>query len=439
MPSNVAERPRVRYEPRGAAATALVDHSPELMLAGPAGTGKSRACLEKVNALAVRYRGSRHLLLRKTLTSLTASGLVTFEQKVRPEIHGATFFGGNAHTPAHYRYPNGSSVAVGGLDRPTRVLSTEYDAAYIQEATELTEEEWELVGSRLRNGVLPFQQLVGDCNPDAPTSWVLARAGRGVLRLLDSRHEDNPLYWDHRAGDWTPAGRDYVLGRLEALTGVRYKRLRLGQWVAAEGQVYEEWDRALHLVDRFPIPPAWPRYLAIDFGYTNPFVCQWWAEDPDGRLYRYRELYHTRRLVEDHATAIRAACAGEPRPRAIICDHDAEDRATLERHLGWTTTPAHKAVSPGIQAVAARLRRAGDGRPRLFLLRDALLGRDSEREAARQPCCTEEEIEAYVWDTSANRRRGEEPLKRDDHGCDAMRYMVAHRDLRSPGGNLRYL
>ena len=29
-------------------------------------------------------------------------------------------------------------------------------------------------------------------------------------------------------------------------------------------------------------PINWPRYLAVDFGYTAPFVClQWWARDPD--------------------------------------------------------------------------------------------------------------------------------------------------------------
>jgi predicted transcriptional regulator len=53
----------------------------------------------------------------------------------------------------------------------------------------------------------------------------------------------------------------------------------------------------------------------VDFGYTNPFVMQWWAEDPDGRLYLYREIYRTRRLVEDHAKrhaiALQCAVTGE--------------------------------------------------------------------------------------------------------------------------------
>jgi phage terminase large subunit len=116
---------------------------------------------------------------------------------------------------------------------------------------------------------------------------------------------------------------------------------------------------------------------------------------------------------------------------AVICDHDAEDRATLERHLGVRTLAAHKAVSPGIQAVASRLKVAGDGRPRLFLLRDALDERDPLLVEAKRPTCTDEEVESYVWNVAGGRKKGEEPLKENDHGCDCTRYLVAYRDLKA--------
>jgi hypothetical protein len=120
--------------------------------------------------------------------------------------------------------------------------------------------------------------------------------------------------------------------------------------------------------------------------------------------------------------------AGEPQPREIICDHDAEGRATLERHLGMPTTPAYKAVTDGIQLVATRLKVAGDGKPRLYLLRDSLVETDPALVAQKEPTCTEEEFESYVWDLRANRRKGEEPLKERDHGMDAKRYLVATLD-----------
>src|SRR3546814_17992160 len=76
----------------------------------------------------------------------------------------------------------------------------------------------------------------------------------------------------------------------DLLTGVQRQRLLDGRWVAAEGIIWPEFDPAVHLVDRFDIPDDWTRYWTVDFGYIHPFVAQGWAVDPDGVLYRYRDL-----------------------------------------------------------------------------------------------------------------------------------------------------
>jgi phage terminase large subunit len=256
-------------------------------------------------------------------------------------------------------------------------------------------------------------------------------------------------------GTPTEKGADYF-AKLHKLTGVRKARLLNGVWAAAEGQIYDTWDDAIHLVDHRKIPDSWTRWWTVDFGFTNPFVLQCWAEDGDGRLWLYREIYHTRRLVEDHARHILRLvrrCVGccksqasdhdcqtckacqlewtEPRPRAVICDHDAEDRATLERHLGMSTAPAKKTVSDGIQAVQSRLKVQGDGKPRLFVMRGALVERDPALEEASLPLGTVDEVTGYVWAVKPGNAGGlkEEPLKKDDHAMDALRYMVAERDL----------
>ena len=412
------------YQPYGAARDLFGRRQTEVVLCGPAGTGKSRAGLEKLHWCCSKYPQIRALVVRKTRRSLTQTAMVTFENKVLPAPGSVPFHSGDQE----YRYPNGSVIAVAGMDKPSKILSSEWDICFVQQAEELAQQDWEAIITRLRNWKMPYQQVIADCNPDAPTHWLKARASAGTVVMLESRHQDNPALWDVQAGRWTREGAAY-LAKLDSLTGVRYRRLRLGQWAAAEGAVYEEsWDRAIHVINRRPIPPEWPRYWAIDFGYTNPFVWAAWAEDPDGRLYRYREIYRTKTLVEDHARKILEVTKDEPKPRAIICDHDAEGRATLERHLDMRTTAAYKAVSPGIQAVEARLRKAGDGRPRIFYLRDSLVQADPELVDAHRPTCTEEEFESYVWDQSNGRHRGEEPVKEHDHGCDMTRYLVAHVD-----------
>jgi len=441
-----------QYRPRGAAKALMECRDPELLLSGPAGTGKSRACLEKLHLLMLLNPGARGLIVRKTLASLGSTALVTFREHVAKEALAngtVNWYGGSPQVAPSYRYSNGSVIVVGGMDRATRVMSSEYDVVYVQEAIELTLTDWESITTRLRNGRISFQQIIADTNPDTPAHWLKGRCDAGTTRMVESRHEDNPVLVDDQ-GQLTDIGRAYI-GKLDNLTGVRYHRLRRGLWVAAEGVIYETYDPAVHLVDRVPLPAGWTRYWAVDFGYTNPFVCQCWAEDPDGRLWLEWEVYHTQRLVEDHAITIldqvsrpdpdyrhpagrpRYAHHGRtwtgPKPRAIVCDHDAEDRATLERHLGMSTVAAHKSVSDGIQGVQTRLRPAGDGRPRLLLMRDAVVERDPALVDASKPTCTAEEFPGYVWDTGAGKAPKEQPFKADDHGMDAMRYLVAEVDL----------
>lgn len=418
-----------KYSPAGAATQLFRCRASEVVLSGPAGTGKSRACLEKLHMMALLNPGMRGLIVRKTMTSLTSTALVTFREHVAHEsllAGDCIWYGGSAAESPQYRYKNGSQITVGGMDKATRIMSSEYDVIYVQEAIELTENDWEALTTRLRHGKVSFQQLMADTNPDTATHWLKQRIDAGRTVMLESRHTDNPVLYPDGLHP-SPEGQAY-LDKLDQLTGVRRLRLRDGKWVAAEGIIYEEFDTVLHIIDAMPSGwTDWVRYWSIDFGYTNPFVLQRWAQDPDGRLYLYAETYMTRRLVEDHCAEVKEQVKNEPRPRSVVCDHDAEDRATLERYLGVSTIAAKKTVSDGIQAVASRLRVQEDGKPRLFILRNALTRRDTALVDAKKPTCTLEEIPGYIWENGTKDR----PLKQDDHGCDAMRYVVAECDLSS--------
>lgn len=420
-----AQRP---YQPVGAALEMFYSRAPELLMCGAAGTGKSRAILEKLHFCANKWPGMRGLIVRKTRASLSESGLVTWEEKVLP--HGSKIRGNTARRYRQvYEYPNGSEIVVAGLDDPNRIMSTEFDLVCALEATELTETDWEQLTTRLRNFVIPFQQLLADCNPGSPGHWLKKRSDRSATKLLTSVHQDNPVLFDRSRNQWTAQGLGY-LQTLKNLTGVRRLRLLEGLWAMAEGMVYGDAWRPELLINRFDVPKDWRRVWGVDFGFRNPFVWQCWAMDNDDRMYRIAEIYKTNRLVEDHAKDILAwqKANGEPMPEAIICDHDAEDRATLERHLGMGTMGAIKSVSDGIQATASRMRLAGDGKARLFLLRDSLVERDEALAEKKLPMSTEEEIEGYVWN-----EKKDEPVKKDDHGLDVMRYVVMHLEGSSAG------
>jgi phage terminase large subunit len=428
----------------------------------------------------------RALIVRKTHKSLTATGLVTFREQVAAEAIKAKilhWYGGSGEKPAQYTYENGSVIIVGGLDQIDKIMSSEYDVIFAQEATDLTPEDWEKLTTRLRNGVVSFQQLIADCNPQQPQHWLKLRCDDGKTKMLLGRHEDNPRLFDVVKNEvvnadgsvhiqeqhvMTEYGRSY-LERLDNLSGVRKERLRYGRWAAAEGIIYGGWNPQVHISERKVLPREWPALWAIDFGFTNPFVWQMWRRDPDGRLWLEKEIYHTERIVEDHAknilevvTTARSREAitkrGDqwwepqhrhelvwmfPKPEHLICDHDAEDRATLVRHLGITTLAAHKAVNPGIEAMQARLRLAEDGKPRLYVLRESLVERDASLREAGKPTCFAEEIEGYVWKPKPNtvtveRNIPDEPNKNNDHSMDTTRYVVAKEDI-TPRSRVRWM
>lgn len=437
------------------------DMPAEILLKGPAGTGKSRGACEFLNWVAETWDGCRILMLRKTRRSLTESGMVTLEN----EVLGEDF---NTHVhfrtaTQRYEYPNGSIIAVGGMDKPTKVMSSQWDVIYVLEVTELTEDEYEMATTRLRNGRTPFQLMLCDANPDAPTHWTNARALAGKLTILRSYHEDNPTLWDRRRKEWTARGALYI-AKLDQLSGVRYKRLRLGEDAGAEGTVYEgAWDMQRNYVQRqlvtggrrtdlvdgdCGIPRDWPRYWALDWGFTNPFVCQQFAQDGDGRLYLYREFYMSRRTVPEHAREILRKClwkleGGRPvgivphadvLPRVVLYDTADPQAATLfQQATGLYLVPANKDIANGIQAVRSRFQPAADGKPRLYYLRDSLVERDVVLADAKKPTCSAEEVDSYVWDTRGGQKRGELPMDANNHGMDTTRYTCTYLDVQANG------
>ncbi len=421
---------------RGAAAELFRDTGPEVCAVGAAGTGKTVAALMKLHMDAWNTPGLQALIVRQTHASLVASTLVAFEQFVARDYINAgkvVWFGGSGSKPAGYRYPNGSMIMVGGMDNPGKVLSMSLDRILVDEANQVSVTAYETLLTRLRGSAPTYKQIVTCTNPDHPDHWLKQRADDPdtPLRMLTSKHADNP-YLFNRDGTPTEAGESYMRF-LRALTGIRRARYLDGRWVGAEGLVYDDWRDDANVIELADVPEIQRRFWSIDFGYSNPFV---WLEiglDADGRMYVLREMHKTQTLVEDHAREIKRLT--DYRPEAIVCDHDAEDRATLERHLGMPTVPARKAVGRGVQLTQSRIRPAGDGKPRLYVVRDSLMGRDDVAVAQKRPRGVLGEISGYVWQTE----RGsdgiprEAPQKIHDHAMDALRYAVAHVDWSEPG------
>ncbi len=463
------------YEPRGAARELFYCRAGEVLVEGPAGTGKTRAVLEKVHLCMLKYPGARGLIVRKTRASMTESVLVTFEEKVLAEGDPIKRRGGSRKLRQSYTYGNGSHLVVGGMDNAARIMSTEFDVIAAFEATELTEDDWERLTTRLRNHVMPYQQAIADCNPEAPGHWLNRRAGESVkneksgdlpgagnaaaavtsaiskgetgkekavdamgkMVRLRSRHLDNP------------AVSEAYLMRLDALSGVRRMRLRDGVWAASEGMVYDVFDAKVHVIDGKAILPGMVRWavVGVDWGYRDAGVMQVWGVLGDGNMVRLCEHYHTGKTVSEWWVARAAEFKRMYNPRAYVCDPSQPASIELLRRAGMNAVAADNNVRAGIGRVYDRLAmRAGEDKekwmPGISFVRDGLLARDMSLVEAKLPSQTVDEFESYVFASGKEKRNyREEPMDFANHGMDAMRYATAYVESQrgaAAGGGKSY-
>jgi PBSX family phage terminase large subunit len=396
----VKAAPGTRFELRGANRALIGAREHEVILSGPADTGKSFAACIKAHLYCIRKPGCQGAIVRKTSVSLTGTILKTFSkviegQKVHP-------FGGE--TPSRFIYPNGSCIWVGGMDNPNRILSSERDFIYVCQAEELTLNDWEILGTRCtgRGAVVKYPQLFGDCNPGGSRHWIRERSKSGLLRLLAAVHRDNPTLYD-KAGKPTGDGIRR-LAALDNLTGVRRKRLRDGIWATAEGAVYDTFDAAVHVQVR-PESEMKRWLLALDEGYTNPAVILLVGEDSDGRQHITREFYR-RGILQSVVVSQAKAWHLEKGCDMAAVDESAAGLIADLQSVGVNAYGGKGRVIDGISVIQNRLDVCSDGRPRLTV----------------DPECINviNEFESYIW---APDKPKDTPIKENDHALDAIRYL----------------
>ena len=388
-----------------------------LLIHGGAGSGKSSLAAEKIHALCLRYPHSTGLVIRKFQSSISRSCALMLESAIC----------GHARYNAQKRmweYPNGSIIVYGGLaDAKQREalksvgLRGGVDWIWVEEANALSLEDYQVLDTRLRGNAAAWEQMILTCNPDHANHWI-------NKNIIEPHPPYADIYWVGPLDN--PTLKKAYVDSLRALTGIARDRYWLGRWVSAEGMVWP-YDPSLHLIDPVRIPAEWRRIKSIDFGFTNPASVLWLAQAPDGDIHVYRQIYKTGMLVSDKAAMIKTQDKTEPtgsRCEATVADHDAEDRATLERE-GIKTRPAHKAVRPGLEAVSRRFASRTKGR-RILIHRGSLChAPDPALVKAHKPTHLVEELLQYQLDSDG---KDGYPIKQHDHACDALRYAVCYLD-----------
>ena len=236
------------------------------------------------------------------------------------------------------------------------------------------------------------------CNPEGPEHWFyrewIQKAEERRALYLHFTMADNPVL--------TPQVRERYA---RSFSGTFYRRFVLGEWVAAEGRVYDFFDESMVR----PVPQGeMERWcISCDYGTVNPTSLGLWGLQ-NGVWYRVKEYYYDSRAERaqktdgEYADALEQLAGGRPIWK-IVADPSAASFIEVLRRRGWRVEKADNDVLAGIRTTAELLK-AG----KLVICEEC-------RDAIR-------EFSLYCWDEKAV---GDRVKKVHDHAMDDIRYFAA--------------
>lgn len=187
----------------------------------------------------------------------------------------------------------------------------EYDFIFIDEATQLTEYQYMWISSCCRGANGIPKRIYLTCNPGGVGhAWV-----KRLFIDRDYRQGENPADYTFipaKASDNGALRKNDpgYLAWLDSLPDGQRQAWRDGDWDAFLGQYFSEFRREIHVCTPFPIPPAWRRYVSMDYGLDMCAVL-WTAVAPDGRAYVYKEIHQSDLTVSAAAAEILRVNGGD--------------------------------------------------------------------------------------------------------------------------------
>lgn len=273
---------------------------------GARGGGKSWALRRKMILMCLHYPRLSVLILRRTYAELR-------ENHIRPlqaELAGFVPF---SETRKTFEFPNGSRIRMGYCDSEADVnqyQGQEFDIIALDEATQLTEYQFQTLKGALRGANKYPKRMYITCNPGG--------VGHGwVKRLFIDReyHEgEDPndyFFIPARVFDNKALLRydpDYP-ERLKSLPATLRDAWLYGKWDVFAGQYFHEFDPNLHICEPFLPNETMIRYCAIDYG-LDMLAAVFAAIAPDGKAYVYDEVYESGLIVSEAAKRILRKAAG---------------------------------------------------------------------------------------------------------------------------------
>lgn len=324
----------------------------------------------------------------------------------------------------------GGTVLLRNIDDPSKYQSAEFAGIFIDELTKLPLSTFNILRGSKRWAGLDRTIFAAATNPgNIGHLWVKDFWLDGIFppemegiknefAFIQSLPADNPhlskSYWDE----------------LNSLPEDLQRAWVHGDWNVFAGQAIPAWREYLHVIDPVEIPPHYPRWRAVDWGYANPFCCLWFAKDTDtGRVFVYREVYAANVTTPQQAQTILENTTRTENINLTYADPAlwardairAEVTSAFDEYLkaGVYLTKADNDRISGIRKVNEMLANLPDGKPGLQVFRNCT------NLIRTLPALPRDKTRVEDVDTGA-----------EDHAYDALRYGLtnirAHAEKKEP-------
>lgn len=394
---------------------------------GGQGSGKSVALCTSLILNAANDANGFSLVGRLNMPALETSTMKTFLEMVPRE------WGEWAEAKKVWVFDNGHQVVFKHLDITDpkvvgHIKSMNLSAAYVDEASEITEEIYFLLIGRLRRKTAPRRILRITSNPaghdwmwrnffDATRKPKLKESNLGITASTMENVFLPAEYVEHMLNTYPPDWADrFIYGSFADFSDLVFKEFSEASHVWNESKEYDIFGGLQNP------PDDWPVIVGMDIGggeEGDPWAIPIIAVAPDGRLYQFDEVYGSGLRIKPISEELHAKIGNHP-VEGIAYDYAQRAAALeLEEH-GIYGQPAIKEVTPGLfkteqyMHIDPRLSHpfnpAIDGSPRYFV---------SSR--CRN---TLREVPTYKWAKDRSGNPKFEPAHENSHCPSAIRYAI---------------
>lgn len=359
------------------------------VMQGGTRSGKTYSILQFLIETAIRshiagMQGRTITICRKTLPSLKATAMRDFIQI----LESIGMYSEQMHNKSVGEYHLHESVfEFISLDQPQKVRGRKRDILFINEANELTYEDWRQLLLRTTD------RIFLDFNPSDEYHWLYDNVStRNDANLYITTYKDNPFLNEVQIQE---------IERLASEDKNYWNIYGLGQRGVSGSTIYTNFEQCER------IDANGDTAYGLDFGFNNPTALVKCVRIDSG-MYVEQVIYQSHLTNNDLIQLMRDRV---PMRASVYCDSAEPDRIAELKRAGFNVHPAKKEVKIGIDKCKSL---------RLYVHGHELV----------------KEIRNYKWKVDATDKPIDEPVKVNDHLMDAMRYgayhIIADKRIKSP-------